>query len=141
MKEKPIPRGLRNNNPGNIRHSKARWRGMRPVQEDPDFVQFRTMSYGYRAIFKIIRTYRAKYKVYSVSDIIRRWAPPIENNTTQYLINVCRQMGVSADFVPNVDRKDTMCSLVAAISFCENGKRAVMSEVEEGWDLLMEAAK
>ena len=141
MKEKPIPRGIRNCNPGNIRHSKAKWRGMRPVQEDSAFVQFRSMAYGYRAIIKVIRTYRNKYGIYNLNDIIRRWAPPIENNTTQYLINVCAYMGVNAEFIPNLNKKETMCSLVAAISWVENGVRPVMAEIEDAWNMLEEEAK
>ena len=34
------PRGLRNNNPGNIRITKDKWQGLKPVQEDKEFSQF-----------------------------------------------------------------------------------------------------
>lgn len=44
------PRGLRNNNPGNIRTTKDRWQGLRPQQTDPAFFQFTEMRYGYRAL-------------------------------------------------------------------------------------------
>ena len=36
-----IPRGIRNNNPGNIRHS-DQWKGLTPEQPDPDFCTFST---------------------------------------------------------------------------------------------------
>ena len=39
-------RGIRNNNPLNIRHSADRWQGARMKQTDPSFVQFKTMAYG-----------------------------------------------------------------------------------------------
>ena len=44
------PRGLRNNNPGNLRLSGDRWKGLRPVQTDKEFFQFTDMRYGYRAM-------------------------------------------------------------------------------------------
>lgn len=50
------PRGLRNNNPGNIRTTKDRWQGLRPQQTDPAFFQFTEMRYGYRALIITCRT-------------------------------------------------------------------------------------
>ena len=44
-----MTRGIRNNNPLNIRHSSDRWEGAREEQTDSAFVQFQTMAYGYRA--------------------------------------------------------------------------------------------
>ena len=44
-----LSRGLRNNNPLNIRHSADKWEGTRIVQTDKSFVQFTSMAYGYRA--------------------------------------------------------------------------------------------
>ncbi len=42
-----LPRGIRNNNPGNIRLSKTMWQGQRlPPQFDPDFVEFIAPRYG-----------------------------------------------------------------------------------------------
>lgn len=34
---KSLPRGLRNNNPGNIRTTKDKWQGLREKQTDKDF--------------------------------------------------------------------------------------------------------
>ena len=45
-----LARGLRNNNPGNIRRVRGqRWRGQCPEQQDPAFVQFTSPEWGYRA--------------------------------------------------------------------------------------------
>ena len=53
MEKKIAPRGLRNNNPLNIRrNNKTNWIGQCNKQEDRSFVQFRSMPYGYRAAFK-----------------------------------------------------------------------------------------
>ena len=52
-----MTRGIRNNNPLNIRHSADQWQGARAQQTDPSFVQFESMAYGYRAAWKVLETY------------------------------------------------------------------------------------
>lgn len=131
-----LPRGLRNNNPGNIRTTKDRWQGLRPVQEDPSFFQFTEMRWGYRALLRTLQNYRRRHGCQTVADFIRRWAPPSENNTSAYISRVCREMQVPSTFVPDVADRATMCALAAAISQVENGVPAVMADVEAGWALL-----
>lgn len=131
-----LPRGLRNNNPGNIRLSKDNWQGLREKQEDGEFFQFTSMEWGYRALIRTLQNYRRLHGCKSISDFIRRWAPATENNTGVYVRRVCQDMQVPSEFVPDVTDKATMCSFAAAISFVENGVPAVMGDVEKGWDLL-----
>ena len=87
-------RGLRNNNPLNIRHSADRWQGARPEQTDPAFVQFVDDAYGYRAAWKVLNTYarhfRKEGKPFCINTIIARWAPPAENDTDAYVRIVLR---------------------------------------------------
>lgn len=131
-----LPRGLRNNNPGNIRLSSTVWKGeMRPSQ-DKEFCQFQTMAYGYRALIRLLQNYRKLHGCKTVADFITRWAPSCENNTTGYITRVCREMQVPSSYVPNVEDKATMCAFAAAISLVENGISAVMTDVEAGWELL-----
>lgn len=132
------PRGTRNCNPGNIRRTKDRWRGLRSEQADPDFFQFTEMKWGYRALLRTLRNYRKEHGCRSIADFISRWAPRTENNTSGYITRVCREMQVPTSFVPDVDDKGTMCALAAAISQVENGIPAVMADVEAGWELLNE---
>ncbi|MBX9055585.1 structural protein P5, partial [Parabacteroides merdae] len=47
-------RGLRNNNPGNIRINGDLFQGEVRPSKDKSFKQFTTMAYGYRAMFKIL---------------------------------------------------------------------------------------
>ena len=72
-----IPRGIRNNNPLNIRRSKDQWQGLRAVQTDPSFCQFETLEYGWRAAFKLLtRTYYHTYRLFtirSISYLMPRW--------------------------------------------------------------------
>ena len=130
------PRGLRNCNPGNLRITKDQWKGLRPVQEDKSFFQFTEMKWGYRALIRTLQNYRRKHGCQSIADFIRRWAPPVENNTSGYISRVCKEMMVPDCYVPDVDDKNTMCSFAAAISQVENGVPAVMADVEAGWDAL-----
>lgn len=92
------PRGIRNNNPLNIRHSANRWQGASAVQGDKSFVQFSSMSYGYRAAWKVLQTYYRHFcrhnQPFSVENIIHRWAPPSENDTAGYLRNVLLLTGL-----------------------------------------------
>ena len=129
-------RGIRNNNPGNIRRSRDNWQGLRKEQTDPQFFQFTTMAYGYRALIRTLQTYRRKHGLRTLAELISRWAPANENHTAAYLRAVCQDMQVPSGYVPDVDDRDTMCALAAAISRVENGTPARMEEVQEGWGLL-----
>ena len=130
------PRGIRNNNPGNIRRSNDRWMGLRTKQTDPDFFQFTAPEWGYRALIKTLQTYRRKHGLRTIADLISRWAPANENNTSAYIRSVCQEMQVPDSYVPDVEDKGTMCALAAAISRHENGVPAVMDDIERGWELL-----
>lgn len=136
MGNKVLPRGLRNNNPGNIRISRTVWAGQVIPGTDRSFCQFQTMAYGYRAMLMTLRNYRRKHGCSTVADFIRRWAPPIENDTAAYIRSVCRTLQVPDSYVPDIDDRTVMCNLAAAISKVENGVDAVMNDVLSGWDLL-----
>jgi hypothetical protein len=93
-----LPRGIRNNNPLNIRRSKDQWKGLRAQQTDPSFCQFESLEYGWRAAFYLLtRTYYHKYRLYTIRMIISKWAPPNENQTAKYIENVCRLTGIAPD--------------------------------------------
>lgn len=131
-----IARGLRNNNPGNLRLSGDRWKGIRPVQTDREFFQFISMPYGYRALLITLRNYRIRHGCMTVSDFIRRWAPPSENNTGSYIQRICNELQVPARFVPDINDRNQMCAFAAAISRIENGDPARMDDVYKGWDMI-----
>ena len=91
-------RGIRNNNPLNIRRGKDQWKGLRAQQTDASFFQFETLEYGWRAAFYLLtRTYYHKYRLYTIRMIINKWAPPNENQTSKYIENVCRLTGIGPD--------------------------------------------
>jgi hypothetical protein len=114
-------RGIRNNNPGNIRRDSTQWQGLAPSQSDPSFWQFVSMDYGVRAIGKIVQTYQDRYGLNTVRGIISRWAPPSENDTGAYVANVAYGMGVDPDDVIDVRDAATLAGLVRGIVTQENG--------------------
>jgi hypothetical protein len=117
-----LPRGIRNNNPGNIRLSKTSWLGQKPAQGDHDFVEFDTPLHGLRALMKLLLTYRLRHGLDSVESIINRFAPPHENATDHYIHQVCKTMGVKRRDCINVFKKETLCLLAKAIVLHENGR-------------------
>lgn len=130
------PRGIRNCNPGNIRLSKTVWIGEIRPSQDTQFCQFKTMGYGYRALIKLLQNYRKINGLQTISQFINRWAPSNENNTTGYITRVCQEMQVPSTYIPDIEDRDTMCALAAAISQVENGLPAEMGDIYAGWDLL-----
>ena len=96
-----MTRGIRNNNPLNIRHSADRWQGARKEQKDKAFVQFTTMTYGYRAAWKTLESYWKYFhnllKAFNVRNIISRWAPPTENDTEAYIRAVVLMTGLGGN--------------------------------------------
>ena len=82
-------RGIRNNNPGNIRRSGQKFAG-EIESKDKNFKQFSSMAYGYRAMFRVITTYIKHRNVHRLDQIITRWAPSQDDNDTATYINfVC----------------------------------------------------
>lgn len=131
-----MSRGLRNCNPGNIRNSSTVWVGEVVPSGDRSFKQFKSMAYGYRALIKLLQNYRKLHNRQTIAEFINRWAPPAENNTSAYISSVCREMQVPATYIPDIEDRNVMCAFAAAISLVENGVPAVMSDIEEGWELL-----
>ena len=130
-----MTRGIRNNNPGNIRRSTDRWLGLQVVQGDPEFFQFTGMAYGYRAMFMLLYTYQKRYGLHTLRQMIARYAPPNENNTDLYIETVATWADVEPDLSIQTTSRDVMVPLVAAMSRMENGVPAVMSDVETDWKL------
>ncbi|OLF53783.1 structural protein [Pseudomonas chlororaphis] len=121
MRPEP-PRGIRNFNPGNIRHVKGtRWQGMSANQNDTAFVQFIDPRWGIRAIARTLITYQDKHGLRTVRLIIGRWAPPNENNTESYIRQVATRLGVSPEERIDVYDYRTMRALTEAIIRHENG--------------------
>lgn len=132
-----MTRGLKNNNPGNIRISAIKYLGEVPKSKDMAFKQFESMAYGYRAMFVLLYTYQVKNGLKTIRQMIDRYAPPVENNTAGYIGSVAKWSGVGADSPITATNRDVMIPIVAAMSRVENGVSAVMADVERGWELFI----
>lgn len=95
-----LPRGVRNNNPGNIDYSKAnQWQGQVGIEtgvDKPRFAKFDMPENGIRAIAKLLINYHGKGYT-TVRAMINRWAPPVENDTGAYVNSVAAKLGIDAD--------------------------------------------
>ena len=136
MANEKLPRGLRHNNPGNIRINSDLFQGEIRPSKDKSFKQFNTMAYGYRAIFKILSNYYRNYKLDTIRKMIGRWAPENENDTDAYIKAVSDYAGIPADDPVNITDREQMIRIVAGMSRIENGREADMSDVIAGWNLL-----
>lgn len=134
---KSKPRGLRNNNPGNIRLSSTRYQG-EVTSTDSAFKQFKSMAHGYRAMFVLLYTYQRKHHLNTIAEMISRYAPAVENHTQAYIEAVSEWSGVPATSHITATNGDIMVPIVAAMSRVENGVFANMPDVVAGWDLFIE---
>ena len=126
------PRGIRNNNPLNIRRSPSKWLGevaSLDGKRDSAFCQFEKLCYGYRAAGKLLQRYQTKYKLYTIEGIINKWAPPCENNTKAYATRVAQQMTKElgtpisvASLLDLVRDRITLRALIVAMHLVENGQ-------------------
>lgn len=91
-----LTRGIRNNNPANIRRSASKWLGLSKIHSDKHFCQFTEMAYGIRAFFILMRTYRYRYNCKTPRAILTRFAPASENNLDAYL-RFIESKGLPAD--------------------------------------------
>ena len=132
-----MSRGLRNNNPGNIRCSKVRYKGEVCPSRDPEFKEFSSMAYGYRAMFVLLDTYRSRYGLTTIRQMLNRYAPPTENFTEGYVRFVADYSGVMPDEVVDTRAEMDMIPIVEAMSKIENGVAANRADVERGWALFM----
>ena len=127
-----LSRGLRNLNPGNIRHSSVKYKGEREKTTDKEFKQFRTIEEGYRAMFVLLYTYCLK-GFDTIERIIERYAPPSENNTEAYINRVCRLTFIPRNQVLDTSDRAQMSILVSAISLVENCAIADDEQIASGW--------
>lgn len=130
-----IPRGIRNNNPLNIRKGNN-WQGERTPQTDKSFEEFTSMEMGLRAGIIILRNYMTKRPpLQTISQIISRWAPTNENNTTAYIKEVSRRSLIDADAIVKFSEKNKMCRIVQAMCWVECGQEVSFGRIENAYEL------
>src|SRR5690606_14679818 len=117
-----MTRGIRNNNPGNIRHG-DKWQGLAEKQTDPEFCTFAEPRWGIRAIARLLITYQDKYGLNTVRGVISRWAPASENDTASYIRHACQLTGFDQDEALDLQSYEDAEPLVKAIIHHENGQQ------------------
>lgn len=125
------PRGIRNNNPGNID-----FRGQSGATlEKPGgrFARFETAYDGLKALSRqLMRYFEGKTTgkpLQTLNDIISTWAPGNENNTGAYIANLSKMMGVAPDAILNLKDPQVMTSLMNGIIHHENGRNPYPGEL------------
>lgn len=135
--DKNIPRGVRNNNPGNIRISNNDWKGKIPKAENSDgaFEQFMELKFGVRAMIVLIRNWIKKGTANTLRKVVSRYAPSNENNTAGYIDSVSKMTGIDPDAILDID-KATLNKIVLAMATKEVGQGHVkQSDFDEAWKI------
>jgi len=135
-------RGIRNNNPLNIRYNaRNQWAGM-TGRDNAGFCTFKHEIYGYRAAWVILKhfwhVFSKKGMAFSLRNIITHWAPPQENDTEAYIQHVAHQTGVPADrHLLLYGDHDTLAGIIAAMARheCGAGAHINLLNIEKGWSL------
>ena len=134
-----LPRGIRNNNPLNIRKGNN-WKGERQHQSDPSFEEFESLQMGLRAGFIILRNYQRtslapKMRANTIRKIINRWAPASENDTLKYIKLVAKRSGLNPDELIAYRDKPRMLAVVEAMCFVECGQAIDKDIISSAYDL------
>ena len=114
-------RGIRNNNPGNLRISSNDWKGKVPKAQntDGDFEQFTAPEYGIRALFIVLRCKLGR-GINTIEKIMHVYAPTNENNTTTYIAAIENMTGIGRNKTVTVN---DIPKLIPAIIKVENGSQ------------------
>lgn len=130
-----IPRGVRNNNPGNIDYNpRNQWQGqlgleLQAGRAKPRFARFDEPENGIRALGKLLINYRGKdgmpgvggKGIDTVLETVNRWAPSNENDTQAYAAAVAKRLRVRPTDPINIKDPATLRGMVVSIIIHENG--------------------
>lgn len=98
------------------------------------------MAWGYRAMFVLLDTYRLKHGLNTLQSMLNRYAPPSENNTTEYINFVSSRTKIADISQVDTRNEKQMIPIVAAMAKMENGKDPDMDDVRAGWELFVKYA-
>lgn len=107
-------RGIRNNNPGNLRHAPN------ASGSDGDFVIFPTPHDGMAALSRQLQLYGDRGNN-TLNGIIHTYAPARENNTRGYIDDVAKKTGFDPRERINLHDPATLRRVMSAIISHENG--------------------
>ncbi|MBI1363164.1 MAG: hypothetical protein GC134_04195, partial [Proteobacteria bacterium] len=123
------PRGLRNNNPGNIVKTNSLWSG-EINGADSRFKTFATPESGLAAMGGLLRRYQnspgrlnSNCQQQTLYCYIYTWAPPSENNTSAYANFVSSKTGIPVNSRPDFNNPQVLASVMGAMIQKENGRQ------------------
>ncbi|WP_308718999.1 hypothetical protein [Komagataeibacter xylinus] len=115
-----VPRGVRNNNPGNLEYQGQRGARMETGVARPRYAAFPTMEAGIQALRDQLVLYKSR-GIDSVDAIISKYAPKEENDTAAYIAQLSRHMGVSPDAHLDLRNPAIQKQMIAGIAGVEIG--------------------
>ncbi len=116
-------RGMRNNNPFNVRSTDDQWLGKIGV-DDKGFCIFSALEYGIRA--GLVNLYNGYFsKNLDLRAIISKYAPASENDVEAYLNSIRKMTGIYSDIIP---KSSEWLKIAWAIMKHEQGKEVVTVE-------------
>ncbi|EPB4501049.1 lytic transglycosylase domain-containing protein [Yersinia enterocolitica] len=125
------PRGIRNNNPGNINY--VGQDGASLERPGGRFAKFETAYDGLKAMARqLMRYFTGKTTgkpLQTLTDIVSTWAPGSENNTGAYIAQLSKMLNVHPDAVLNLENPQVMSALMGGIIHHENGRNPYSSEL------------
>lgn len=142
----PVPRGVRNNNPLNIRYVHSNdWEGKILFgKKDQVFEEFFHMRWGYRAAFMLLRTHWSR-GVNTMAKLIEVWAPRDENLTDWYIMNVEDISGIDRHREFELYTGIDFIQLLCAMTVVECGKgyptKEMIRNCCEAWEMVCHSLK
>ena len=136
-----VPRGIRNNNPLNIRKGNN-WKGERPNQTDKAFEEFESMTMGIRAALILMRNHidghrHTRPRLNTIRKLVSVWAPPSENATEEYIQYVARHVGMSPDEIINPRDRKQLTSIAREMAYVECGLYLDPKLFDNAYDLIV----
>ena len=125
-----LPKGIRNNNPGNLRDYGINWLGLAEHVPDNGMCIFIDMKYGIRAFLECYHADVTKHGIATVQQYTTKYAPPSENNTSNYIGFICSHTGLNPDSPLPTDT-DTVVKLFQAQIGMEDGTASSMVSMDD----------
>ncbi|MDK9362489.1 hypothetical protein [Lelliottia wanjuensis] len=123
---KSAPRGIRNNNPGNLNYV-GQAGATKEGGEGGRFAVFESMKHGVAALYRQLQLY-FKRGVNTLSSIVKTYAPASDgNNVDSYISALSRATGKGANEAIDSGDTTTIARLMKGIVDHENGKGYISS--------------
>lgn len=130
-----LPRGIENNNPGNVEYSsRNQWIGLADPASDGRMCRFTHPSYGIRAMLLVLIKYQTKDRLKTISKMIGKYAPrqgQDNNPTDEYVDFVAKKVGVGAHDKVSMRDYRTAVAIISAMIHFENSMQPYPSELIE----------